>query len=867
MDEIFTKVKDQLESFKAKPKAKRPVAKKSKPLAIDSAAIDSADIIPKARDSKSQQTADKRSIGTFGTSKREVFPLKPSTADFISVEYPKRIPGGFISKLGKKPPEAKSGPVQPITPNYSINKKKPSSAIINPKPFKAESKSPVKVKAKQYEIDEISQGSELNFLHLGFDQAMHSVSTADSEFGDFFRAKEKWEQQLSMEIASNPDLNKIVFPASNALYSRKPKGQSEGKSKAKAEEEKSPGPHTYLPRFETVEKTPKGVKFGKGPRMPEERPKEELPLFPNYDFVLKNPPAFKYANESEKTEQLVMKEEEEDEREALRSILYKMRDLEIPESQRARVTGGVISPYVEVPTRYNWERLGPGKYDPNYSSVEPQVLGNVGYAEPNFEFKVPRFINPGPGMYYIVDDEDIPGGYIPGSPRSRSPISDIRPALSPDYNFSKPHVPSALILPEGFAKPTESDALGPGKYTPSYKLTEKRSDLDVLPFIPEKAKEEERDDRLPLFINESLVKPGIPSVVFKPPAEVAPPHLPDSYFAPEQWKFYDVDGDLKFDRPSEFSFAPTDYESFRDYEEDKKVLARINQRLRGELDMPTVGSYDPEPVTARAPAYEFGKATSRDPEYLQDLQDEDREGDVLVLNPHKPPKVPVLVNMDKSTGRDEAQDETEYKSELIIQPNYEAIKKRVSVLVNMDKALGRFDRLERIEEEEEKLILSPNYDVGRKKVPVLVNIEKQLPREPAHFEEIDHSDLVHVEEPKAASKPPRSVVNMHKMTGRHEEDPFEDELVVVQLPELPEKAPKKLAIPDFSKMTGRHEVKEPELECEVATDQKALVSPDDLYRAVEPSAKAPSFERFVGRSETITEDPSEIPFLVKTGYY
>ena len=861
MDEIFTKVKDQLDALKSQSKPKRPLPKNPKPK--PSALNPSDPSVPQPRDSKSLQNPDKKSIGTFGTSKREVFPSKVSSADFISAEYPKRIPGGFISKLRKKSPETKAGPVQPITPNYSINKKKTSSAIINSKPFKAESRSPVKVKPKQYEIDEIKKDSELNYLNAGFEQAMHSVSTADSEFGDFFRAKEKWEQQLSMEIASNPDLNKIVFPASNCLYSAKGKDQREGGKKAK--EEKVPGPHSYLVKFDSVEKAPKGVKFGKGPRMPEDKVKEELPLFPNYEFVLKNPPGFKYASESEMTEQLIMKQEEEDEREALRSILYKMRDLEIPESQKARVTGGVISPYVEVPTRYNWERLGPGKYDPDYSSIEPQIIGKVGYTQPTFEFKVPRFINPGPGMYYIIDDEDIPGGFIPESPRSKSPISDIRPPLSPDYNFSKPHIPSALILPEGITKTEDSESLGPGKYTPSYKLTEKRSDIDVLTFIPEKAKEEVKDDRLPLFINENLIKPGIPSILYKPPAEVAPPHLPDSYFAPEQWKFYDPNDNLKFDRASEISFAPTDYESFRDYEEDKKVLARINQRLRGELDMPTVGTYDPDPVTSRPPAYEFGKATSRDPEYLQDLQDEDREGDVLVLNPHKPPKVPVLVNMDKTTGRNEVQDETEYKSELIIQPNYDAIKKKVSVLVNMEKALGRFDRLEKIEEEEEKLILEPNYDVGRKKVPVLVNIEKQLPRQPEHFEDLDHGDLVHVEDVKVVAKPPRSIVNMDKMTGRHEEYSFEEDVVVVQLPEIPEKVLKKVPGPDFSKMTGRHEVKEPELECEVPTDQKALISPDDLYRAVEPSAKAPNFERFIGRSEVIYEDPSEIPFLVKTG--
>jgi hypothetical protein len=607
-----------------------------------------------------------------------------------------------------------------------------------------------------------------------------------------------------------------------------------------------------------VERSAKGGKFGKSPRMPQEKLKEELPLFPNYDLVLKQPPGFKYVAECEKTDNLLKKEQEENERLALSSILSKMRDISIPESQKQRVTGGVISPFISHPTRFNWERLGPGKYDPDYKSIEPQVLGSVAYSEPFIGVRAPRFVSPGPGMYYLIDDDDIPGGFIPASPRSKSPTSDIRPPLDPNYFVSKSKVPSALILPEGFQKIEESNTLGPGKYNPSYKLIEKRNDIDVLPFVQEKEKNVEIDEKLPLFINDSLVRPGIPSFLYKEPVETAPPHLPDSYFTPEDWKFYDKN-DFKFSRPFEVSFAPTDYESFKEFEKNREILARINQKLRGVT--PSVGSYDPDPVTERVPAYDFAKGTSRDPDYLQDLQDEDQEGDVLVLDPHKPQKVLMMVNMEKTTGRDETQDESEYKSELILQPNIDIIKKRVPVLVNMQKEVGR---LEKIEEEDERLLLSPNFDVGRKKVPVLVNIEKQLPREPEVIEDCDEVVFIGIQNEN--EKPVRSLVNMEKMTGRYEEVLNDDEFVVVELPKIPEKVMKKVPVPDFSKMTARVPLKEPDLECEVVTNPIALISPDDMYHAIEPSKKAPNFERFIGRSVEIFEDPSEIPFIY-TGKY
>ena len=96
---------------------------------------------------------------------------------------------------------------------------------------------------------------------------------------------------------------------------------------------------------------------------------------------------------------------------------------------------------------------------------------------------------------------------------------------------------------------------------------------------------------------------------------------------------------------------------------------RLWERLklsRGDLNLPSVGSYDPEKVTERVPAYDFSKAVSRDPTYSGVVDDEEREGDVLILEPYKKDKVKILVNMEKDTGRLEVIDESEYENHLLI---------------------------------------------------------------------------------------------------------------------------------------------------------------------------------------------------------
>jgi len=86
-------------------------------------------------------------------------------------------------------------------------------------------------------------------------------------------------------------------------------------------------------------------------------------------------------------------------------------------------------------------------------------------------------------------------------------------------------------------------------------------------------------------------------------------------------------------------------EDWKEHEHDKVVEKRIRDKDRGLVPIPAPGEYSPEPVEDRAPEYDFGKALGR-MSPPRDVDDVD-EGDMLVLETDVPPKVPMLVNMDK----------------------------------------------------------------------------------------------------------------------------------------------------------------------------------------------------------------------------
>ena len=641
---------------------------------------------------------------------------------------------------------------------------------------------------------------------------------------------------------------KVKFPAPSNLYS------SPEKKDFKEKNEKTVGPGSYLPSYSLTERATKNTKFSKASKMIENKPEDLFPLFPNYDFVLKTAPGVKICEESEKPAQLLAKKEEEDQREILKAMLHKTKSLDLPSNVVERITGGVIAPFVEIPIRYDESRTGPGRYELNYESIEPNVKGNVKYVESEFVKKPVKPI-PGPGHYDLEEDFDIIGGFIPESPRSKSPKIDRRPDLNINIEILKPKIPSAIIPPEHTKPPLHPDTLGPGLYNPSFALVEKRTDIDVLPYVKNKEKEPEVDNRIPLNIKDDLTKPNKPSFVYHEPVIVLPPHLPESVLHKEQWNFYDFTANNKFEKVPQTTIAPVEFSEFKDYEKDKEILSKINKRLRGETNLPTVGTYDPEPVKERPPAYEFGKGVSRDPTYNGDILEEDKEGDVLILEPYVKAKVPMLVNMDKAVGRPDPIEDNDYKSFLLLEPKIDITKKKVPMFVNMDKEIGR--KSENIEDEQ-MLVLEPNYFVSKKSQPMLVNMEKQQGRDPETLEP-EEVVIVYSSEPK---KEPKSLVDMNKQTGR-EEYKFDEDVVIVNLPSVVQHPgkPRILGIPDFSKITGREAEKEPELENEVFTHPNAALDVGKAYKATLPDPKTPAFDRYVPRMQEIVEESSDIPFV------
>lgn len=842
MDEIFGIVKGQIDEEKEQEIVKEK-KRQQRIEQIRKKRKEDAKKDPEKVQEKNQKGAGK---GTFGTAERRLYPKTMSGPDFIpSAERPgKRVAGGYISKLPREGKQKKPEVVMPINPNYDYIKKKTTAPIISAKPFKTEELKLKIVEPKEYLINE------------GLEQEMHSISTADTEFEEFFKAKALWDQQINYKSLLNPKENVVKFSAPSALYS------SPLKKDKKLSESKSVGPGSYIPSYTLVEKSSKNIKFSISERLKDPEPKEELPLFPNYNFVLKTIPNVKIVQETEKNQQLLAREAEDNKREAWKSILYKLRNLDLPDIVSHRVLGGVIAPISEIPIRYTNTRLGPGRYDPDFTSIEPAIKGKVKYYEDLIPEHKPRFLYPGPGHYFDSSDSDssIIGGYIPVSPRSKSLEFDRRPTLDPNYDFNKPRIPSAFIAPEHFQPYEFPDYLGPGAYDPSFKLVEKRTDIDVLPFVQTKEKAVEMDNRLPLIVKDDIVKPGIPGFLYHQPVEIAPPHLPDKVFQPEQWRFYDVDPDKKFDRVPEISFASTNYDEFPISEKEKEILKRINKKLRGEVEYPSVGTYDPEPIKPRNPAFDFGKIVSRDPTFMGTIEEDDKEGDVLILEPYVKSKVPMLVNMDKTTGREELKiDDYDDKTELILEPNVDYLKKRVPMLVNMDKNLGRPEAdTEDIDKNE--LILEPNYYIGKKKAPMLVNMEKQQGRDP---EVLEPEEMVVINIEPEAPKPPKTLVDMARQTGREEFSFEPEDVVVVNVPSIVENPtkPRIKGVLSFERMTGREADKEPDLEAEVHTHDDAIINLEKAYRAIEPEPKAPCFDRYITRMMEIVEEPDDIPYV------
>jgi hypothetical protein len=364
---------------------------------------------------------------------------------------------------------------------------------------------------------------------------------------------------------------------------------------------------------------------------------------------------------------------------------------------------------------------------------------------------------------------------------------------------------------------------------------------------------EEPDLRVMLYPDDSAVKPNKLAFQYHEPTVIVPPHLPEALLHPEKWRFYDPNTDLKFDNPPTTDFAGgVKYDQYQDLEKDKEAREGYLRRLTNDKPVPAVGTYDPEVVKERPPAYDFGKAPRF--EEAEDLEDVDQEGDVLILNPHPKEKVPVLVDMSRTRGREQPVDDKEEREELLIEPKHDLVKKRVPMLVNMTRETGRpVDD----EQEEEKLILEPNRDVVMPRTKVLVDMGRQQGREEHHDEE-DAGVQVGDTDAKYEQVQPRRVmlVDMARQTGRPEpEESLEMSTPPPIIDIVDPSKPRILGIPDFERTTGR-EVPKEEVG-ELFSDPSQEADLDRAYKSTLPSVPVPAFDRYQAHQEW-TEEPDDM---------
>ena len=179
MDEVFHIVKQQIELEKAEnAKILRPGIKNLK---NNSKSIQKTSGVGENNELANKQINEtKKRIGTFGTSERKTFVTKNDPVDFLAnVERPfNRLTGGYISKIPRaKAKEKTQEPQLILNPNYDYCKKKAPAPIVDPKPFKKVALKEKKIEPYEYLLNEFIENESL------------SVSTAETEFSDFFKEK------------------------------------------------------------------------------------------------------------------------------------------------------------------------------------------------------------------------------------------------------------------------------------------------------------------------------------------------------------------------------------------------------------------------------------------------------------------------------------------------------------------------------------------------------------------------------------------------------------------------------------------------------------------------------------------------------
>lgn len=181
---------------------------------------------------------------------------------------------------------------------------------------------------------------------------------------------------------------------------------------------------------------------------------------------------------------------------------------------------------------------------------------------------------------------------------------------------------------------------------------------------------------------------------FQPSTNLSPKHTPLAEKYPGEWKYYDVDLDAIKSQVADNVFFGAKDQTREEFIEREKFLEIINAYINVTNNKkPEVGQYEPQPVEKHIAQVDFEKMEGRDKYVDEDfLEDLDREGDVLVLDPHSIPDHLPGFEMAKQYGRGEDFSEfIEPKDELIIEPNKDFVKKRqfAGGAIPLEKQVGR----------------------------------------------------------------------------------------------------------------------------------------------------------------------------------
>lgn len=178
---------------------------------------------------------------------------------------------------------------------------------------------------------------------------------------------------------------------------------------------------------------------------------------------------------------------------------------------------------------------------------------------------------------------------------------------------------------------------------------------------------------------------------YQPSTDLAPAHIPDSVKNPGEWRYYDVDLDAVREKLANNVFLAGGLQK-DEFAERQDYLDVLSTYLERRYRKPEAGEYDPKLPEKHLPDIDFDKMQSRAQYYDQDEDEVDKEGDVLILDPRPIEDHMPNIDFKKQEGRGEDFDDLiEKKDEMILAPNYDAVKPNLLAggAIPMDKQVGR----------------------------------------------------------------------------------------------------------------------------------------------------------------------------------